>query len=1024
MNGQSSAATSAAGERIKLNVGGKLFETTVSTLRSGGPDSLLYALSNRSAHDPVFIDRDPEIFSVLLSLLRSNRLPSTAKHFSNQELIDEALYFGIESQLRAALAPSRLNGIDASLFTTVKPSSDGVVSDFDAIESDGSLWAAHGGQITVYDWNLSHTSTVRTHLDIINSVKRIQPDIAAIASLHGSGLHFYNMANGRRVHSTEWVDPSDVRIYKARVHAIADSVDSVFASYDCQHGENCVLMIDKSTMKISSEIGRMPGNSSKHIVPTKLKYVSDLGVLVGSSVTSGAFGYSGYIRLWDPRTQNVVWETNEPGAGRSSRFGDSMADVDVDLDDMALFKICSKSGDLAMADLRKLTDDPWLYLKEKNPSLRDVGRNGGGNFVIHCYRKQVFVGREGELEVWSRVEENENERIVTEEMYRRNYVDKVEDSERGAIKKIEGGGDRLFVTREDVEGIECYSINGRRWNYLGVLIWMDILAIYAMYIMMTYLTNVWKLGFTHAAAVLNVFWGVVTILPIFHVFIVDAIMGNYWMLLFSSMAYSAGLGLLTMSTPPVLAHSMGTCSEYVPECIGDGQKMLFYAALAFIAIGMSGHLTSLGSFMTEQFVQVVVNLIQNDVDADNIFRMFWRSFLSGFAVFIAGCAAVLALPYIKPWSLRFGIPAICTLLATVLFVSGSCSYRIIQPAGSPLTTFVRVFVAAISKLFHPTPRDARELYEIQAQDNVPHTRSLRFLDKASIVIPTKPLEEQKRNRWNLCRVTEVEETKTIIRMIPVWMTFILCGVVSAIGFSYFIEQLNHLNPKVGRLKVPIVVLLWFYEQAQNKFAEFYASFANLLDFLGLKRFAPTIGIAISMILAILCCITAAKVEHRRLGVVQKHSLFDKPNETVPMTMFWLLPQFLLLGAFDGTFRYSAICFFVDQSPVSTQRYLPFLVIAVYGVGIIGSVVSVFVVGKVSERGGKTSWFQHNLNGSRLDKYYWTLAWLMAINLVIFVVIAILYRHKESRLRDQQGEEFGGIDEEPYSDNQEASSCCC
>ncbi|KAG8377010.1 hypothetical protein BUALT_Bualt09G0123700 [Buddleja alternifolia] len=449
--------TTVGGGRIKLNVGGKLFETTVSTLRSGGPDSLLSALSNRPVHDPVFIDRDPEIFTILLSLLRTTRLPSTAKRFSNQELIDESLYFGIESQLRSALAPSRLSGIDTSLSTTVKPSSDGDVSDFHAIDSDGSLWVAHGGQVSVYDWNLSHTATVRTHLDFITSMKRIRPEIAAVGSLHGSGLHFYNMANGRRVNSAEWVDPSDVRIYKARVHAIADSENSVFASYECQHGENCVIMIDKSTMRISSEIGRMSGNSAKNMVPTKLTYVSDIGVLVASSVTSGAFGYSGYIRLWDPRTQDMVWETNEPGSGRSSRFGDSFADTDVDLDELSLFKVCSKSGDLAMADLRKLSDDPWFYLKEKNPSMRNVGGSGGSNFVMHCYRKQVFVGREGELEVWSRVEGNENEGIVNEEMYRRNYVDKVEDSERGIIKKIEGGGDRLFVTRENVEGIEVWQ---------------------------------------------------------------------------------------------------------------------------------------------------------------------------------------------------------------------------------------------------------------------------------------------------------------------------------------------------------------------------------------------------------------------------------------------------------------------------------------------------------------------------------------------------------------------------------------
>ncbi|KAG8377009.1 hypothetical protein BUALT_Bualt09G0123600 [Buddleja alternifolia] len=576
-----------------------------------------------------------------------------------------------------------------------------------------------------------------------------------------------------------------------------------------------------------------------------------------------------------------------------------------------------------------------------------------------------------------------------------------------------------------------------------VLLWVDILAIYAMYVMMAYLTNVWELGFTHAAAIVNIFWGVVMLSPLPLAYIVDTIMGNYLMLLLSSVAYSVvkilnpfnqfvlsklfsyhikdlkmnkfvyiqGLGLLTMSTPPVLANAMGTCSDYKTECIGNGQKILFYTAMPLIAFGMAGHMTSWNSFMAEQLYEE-----QDDLDENT----FWRFFYSILAVIIITFVAVLALPYIRPWSLRFGIPAICTLVATLLFLSGSCSYKYYRPQGSPLTMFVRVFVAAVSKLFYRTPKDVKELFEIQHPQVyvVPHTRSLRCLDKAAIVIPTKPLEEQEKNLWKLCSVTEVEETKTIIRMIPVWLTFILCGVVSAIGFTYFIEQLDHMNHKVGRLTVPTVALLWFFEQAQNLSVKLYAMFANSLGGSGSRKLAPSIGIAISMILAILCCITAAKVENRRLGVVQRHGLVDKPEETVPMTMFWMLPQFILLGAFNGIFNYSSICFFIDQSPVSTQRYLPFFINGVFGIGILGSVLSVYVVGKVSERGGKMNWFQHDLNGSRVDKYYWTLAWLMAVNLVIFIVVAIFYRYKESALGNNDGTEFGGIDE-GYDDNAKA-----
>jgi hypothetical protein len=440
-------------DRIKINVGGKHFETTISTLRSGGPDSLLAALSHHRSEDsdPLFIDRDPDIFSVLLSLLRSNRLPSTATRFSNQELADEASYYGIDSQLKAAMLPIPLNGIDASLVATVKPASDGVASTFTA-HADGSVWVAHGGQVSAYDWNLTHSSTVRTHLENITSICHVRQEIAAVGSENASGIHFYNFADSRRVDSTEWSDPSDPRIYKARVTSLTASPDSIFASFDCYHRENCVLQIDKSTLKTVSEIGRQLGNSSKTISPGKLTYVPELGLIVGSAITSGAFGFSGYVRLWDPRSGKVVWEANEPGTGRSSRFGDPFAEVDADVEELNLFKLCSKSGDLAVADMRKLSEDPWVYLEDQNPSMKN---SGGGSFVMHCYRKQVFVGREGGLEVWSRVEDGDRE--SRNRVYRRNYADKLEDSERGVIKRIQGGGDRLFVSREDVEGIEVWQ---------------------------------------------------------------------------------------------------------------------------------------------------------------------------------------------------------------------------------------------------------------------------------------------------------------------------------------------------------------------------------------------------------------------------------------------------------------------------------------------------------------------------------------------------------------------------------------
>ncbi|ERN19535.1 hypothetical protein AMTR_s00062p00061560 [Amborella trichopoda] len=46
---------------------------------------------------------------------------------------------------------------------------------------------------------------------------------------------------------------------------------------------------------------------------------------MGISVSSGASGNSGYVRLWDLRSGGVVWEWIKPRSVRGGRFGDSMA---------------------------------------------------------------------------------------------------------------------------------------------------------------------------------------------------------------------------------------------------------------------------------------------------------------------------------------------------------------------------------------------------------------------------------------------------------------------------------------------------------------------------------------------------------------------------------------------------------------------------------------------------------------------------------------------------------------------------
>ncbi|XP_009409489.2 protein ENDOPLASMIC RETICULUM-ARRESTED PEN3 [Musa acuminata AAA Group] len=481
MEGRDSSHVTLASQpnaRVVLDVGGKLFETTVATLQSGGPDSLLAALCLRANPDsdeepsPVFIDRDPEIFSTLLSLLRSGRLPSSVlSRFSNQDLLGEALYYGVEARLRSALSPPPLVGFDATLVATLRPASDAFPTALSAGSEDGSVWIAHGGQISAYDWSLADTGTVRTHLDEITALQRVWPEVAAAGSLDSPGLHFYDVSGGRHVGSVHWSDPGDHRVYKARVTAIAAGWsgpdDPVYAAFECPHPENCILAVDPATLLPTAAIGRQSGSAAKAAAPGRLVHVRERGLVFAAAVSAGAFGYAGYMRLWDPRSGEAVWETNEPGAGSSSRrFGDSFADADVDREGSAIYKVCWRSGDVAVADMRRLGEDPWVYLEERSAAAGMRSAGEGANSVLRCYKNQVFVGREAGLEVWSQImdkeggrrrSERETEAAVCENAFRRIFVDKEEDARRGLIKAMEGGGDRLFLSREGVEGVEVWE---------------------------------------------------------------------------------------------------------------------------------------------------------------------------------------------------------------------------------------------------------------------------------------------------------------------------------------------------------------------------------------------------------------------------------------------------------------------------------------------------------------------------------------------------------------------------------------
>lgn len=256
-------------------------------------------------------------------------------------------------------------------------------------------------------------------------------------------------------------------------------------------------------------------------------------------------------------------------------------------------------------------------------------------------------------------------------------------------------------------------------------------------------------------------------------------------------------------------------------------------------------------------------------------------------------------------------------------------------------------------------------------------------------------------------------------MIPISMTFIFCGVVSSMGNTYFVEQANHMNRRIGSWNVPLLALRLIITLFRSSHNICMWGLFKLKDRskTGTKIYFSIFGIGLAMTYSILCCITAAKMETRRLRVVRSHDLVGQPdNVQVPMHVAWLLFQFFLLAGLDSCLRKSFKEFYMDRymdrfpeeltdkklkDDEAKMRYIQVAVDFVCGIGFLCNVLLVHVFAKFS------NWFRVTLNESRLDLYYWWLAGVSAVNFVLYLVLVVTGYIRKPKPRKEGNSETEG-----------------
>ncbi|WKY02047.1 hypothetical protein Q1695_015790 [Nippostrongylus brasiliensis] len=99
-------------DRVKFDVGGHLFETTLRTIRKSSKLMGLVSDAHRSDDntEPVFIDREPEYFTDVLNYLREGKIRLTQNATDLERIQEEAEYYCVNSLAELIRAELSLRG--------------------------------------------------------------------------------------------------------------------------------------------------------------------------------------------------------------------------------------------------------------------------------------------------------------------------------------------------------------------------------------------------------------------------------------------------------------------------------------------------------------------------------------------------------------------------------------------------------------------------------------------------------------------------------------------------------------------------------------------------------------------------------------------------------------------------------------------------------------------------------------------------------------------------------------------------
>ncbi|KAI3956898.1 hypothetical protein MKX01_000932 [Papaver californicum] len=496
-----------------------------------------------------------------------------------------------------------------------------------------------------------------------------------------------------------------------------------------------------------------------------------------------------------------------------------------------------------------------------------------------------------------------------------------------------------------------------------------------------------------AATNINTWSGFVWMLPLLGGFLADSYFGRFRTIVISSLIYILGLGLLTLSvalpsliSPHECIHNSDT-KTIENSCMPVSlQVIFFFSSLYLVAIGKAGFKPCAQAFGADQFD------VRNPKECASKSSFFNWWF---FGQCVGSSISFLILTYIQEninWGLGFGIPCIFMVIALLVFLLGTKSYRfsVKQDKENPLLGILRVFSRAAKNWRTNSSLDATaETPNDKIRAGAHH---LKFLDKALIDIP---VDQVSSTEYGIrCSTDQVEDAKVILRLVPIWITCLMYAVVISQTTTFFIKQGNTMDRSIGPdVHIPAASLLTVMSLSVIFLIPIYDRiFVPLARSLTGKPSGITMlqRIGVGMFLSMITMVVAAVVEKKRLQLALDFGLIDMPKETIPISLWWLAPQYLLVGVTEIFTIVGMQEFFYDQVPDGLRSMGIAFYLSIIGIGDFISGFLIYIIEKFTNASGQSSWFSDNLNRAHLDYFYWLLVGLSAINLIAYLYFSKSY----------------------------------